>query len=193
MSESDYALSNHAIRPPALRRFKQAVGRMLIPTLPLRRHTFDHLRLELNALYVRFQNGFNPAYRYSKQRLRSATNVMVNIGCGGSGKPGWVNLDLMNHANLSLRYDCRTSLPLSAGVAQVIRCEHFLEHLDMVEEVPRLLESCYRVLSVGGTLRIVVPDARKYLLAYASNDAEHWQALGWDLEGLPQGFTPPLM
>src|SRR5262249_16058923 len=50
--------------------------------------------------------------------------------------------------------------------------EHVLEHFDYAEEVPCFLDECYRVLSDGGVLRIVVPDAGGYLEAYCRD--------GWD-------------
>jgi predicted SAM-dependent methyltransferase len=47
-----------------------------------------------------------------------------------------------------------------------------MEHLDYDEEAPMFLAECRRVLEPGGSVRIVVPDGRKYVLAYADG--------GWD-------------
>ena len=191
MLEPSHSLSNLQ-STPLWRRGKQYCGRFLVSRLPISRHVFDQIRLELNVLYVRATCVFDIRYWKTLRRLRKASNLAVNIGCGGSGNTEWVNLDLMNHAHLTLRYDCRRRLPLTDGSVKAIRCEHFLEHLSVEDEVPELLRSCYRVLSSGGVLRIVVPDTKKYLLAYASGDIETWRDLGWDLNAMPAGFYTPL-
>ena len=171
-----------------LRRIKQSFGKIIIPRLPITRHTFNHLRLEINAFWVRLNNKVNPLYLIKKSRLRQKTALSVNVACGGGAKRGWINLDLMNHKNISLRYDCRRGLPLKEGTAVRIRCEHFLEHLDYRQEAPVFLKSCYQSLKEGGALRIVVPDAERFLLAYASYEKRPWVELEWDLDNLPDGF-----
>src|SRR5262249_52597336 len=47
--------------------------------------------------------------------------------------------------------------------------EHFVEHLDYTEDIPFFLSECHRVLEDGGVLRIVVPDAERYLRAYCAH------------------------
>jgi predicted SAM-dependent methyltransferase len=63
-------------------------------------------------------------------------------------------------------YDCRTSLPFADESATCIFTEHFLEHIDYCEEIPLFVSECYRVLKPGGVIRIIVPDAEKYIRAY---------------------------
>jgi len=172
----------------ALRKMKQYLGRLIIPCLPITPHVFNHIRWELRGIWVRANNKLNPIFIVRRRTITQGDNLSVNIGCGGSGKIGWVNLDLMNHANLSLRWDCRKTLPLRGESAIRIRCEHFLEHLDPYEEVPLFLKSCYKSLKEGGVLRIVVPDAEQFLRAYQSGKREDWIALGWDISNLPEGF-----
>jgi SAM-dependent methyltransferase len=167
---------------------KHHVGRQVIPRLPVTRHVVDNLRFELNGLWVRSNNRINPAYLRTRRLLASGHDLSVNVACGGTAKPAWVNLDLYRHANVTLRFDCRTSLPLRPASAARIRCEHFLEHLDRIEESPLFLRSCLRCLRPGGVLRIVVPDAERYLRAYQSGPAA-WKLLGWNLDALPPGFA----
>jgi predicted SAM-dependent methyltransferase len=52
--------------------------------------------------------------------------------------------------------------------------EHFFEHLCPFDERPAFLSDCRRCLSQGGVLRIIVPDAEKYIRAYVG---EGWAAL----------------
>lgn len=146
--------------------------------------------MEINGFWVRSLNAFHPAYISRRFALRRRTELSVNVGCGVCGTPGWVNLDLMPLKGLTLRYDCRKSLPLAPRSARRIRCEHFFEHLDPVEDVPLFLAACRKALAPGGVLRIVVPDVEKFAGAYISRSREIWHELGWDLDNLPAGvFT----
>jgi predicted SAM-dependent methyltransferase len=143
------------------------------------------VRGEMNRLWVRLNTSVNPLYLHRTRNFRKCRELSVNIGCGPFGRRGWVNLDVMKMPMGSLRFDCRRSLLFSDSSVKRIRCEHFLEHLDRHEEVPRLLKDCFRVLQQGGILRIVVPDAVSYIRAYCTGDKEAWLALGWNLDDLP--------
>jgi predicted SAM-dependent methyltransferase len=99
-------------------------------------------------------------------------DLLVNLGCGECGKPGWVNVDVQRYQGVNCLYDCRTSLPFCDNSVRGIFTEHFFEHLDYTEEAPAFISECYRVLKPGGVLRIIVPDAEKYMRAYCSE--------GWD-------------
>jgi len=145
---------------------KQKIGAWLIPRLPLSRHVFNHIRLELNALRVRTLHRIHPGLRRKIKRLRQQHNLLVNIGCGPFGQPGWINLDLFPCGNLTLLADCRRSLPFNDASCRGIHVEHFLEHLDPEDERPRFLQECRRSLCVGGILRVIVPNAELYIKAY---------------------------
>jgi predicted SAM-dependent methyltransferase len=105
-------------------------------------------------------------------RYRNATGLLLNLGCGHKGRPGWVNVDSSGFPGVDVVFDCRKRLPFPDCSAQGIFTEHFVEHLDYTEEVPCFLAECHRVLSPGGVLRIIVPDAEQYLRAYVED--------GWD-------------
>ncbi len=175
-----------------LRKMKQSFGKILIPRLPVTRHVFNHFRWEVNALWVGLNNALNPFAAMKINEIVKKDDLSVNIGCGPLIKEGWVNVDLMNIKSISFRYDCRKRLPFRESSVSRIRCEHFLEHLDHLEEAPLLLASCLRCLKKGGTLRIVVPDAGTHLAAYESGRKEDWKALGWDLDNLPPDFYTPM-
>lgn len=170
-----------------LRRAKQRLGKFVIPRLPITRHVFNHFRWELNALWVGLKNGLNPIFFYRINHIRSQNDLSVNVGCGPNIIKDWINLDLMNIPE-AIRFDCRRKLPFRNESVVRIRCEHFFEHLDPIEEAPLFLQSCLRVLKKSGVLRIVVPDAERYLRAYQSGKQEDWKELGWDLNKLPSPF-----
>lgn len=103
------------------------------------------------------------------------TSLLLNLGCGKLNAEGWINVDLVNGAGMYYA-DLRNPLPLPEGSVRHIHCEHVLEHLEY-DEAARLLGDCYRVLGRGGTMRLIVPDAEKYLRAYCRNDPEFFEPL----------------
>jgi len=155
--------------------FKQRAGKYIFNHLPVSRHVFDHFRLELNAIWVRLLHKISPLYIHKVSRLKKQKGLLVNIGCGPFGKEkGWINLDLFRIKNVYIRTDCRRKLILANDSCKGILVEMFLEHLDPVDELPCFLKECYRCLEPGGVLRVVVPDAVKFINAYTS---EGWNAM----------------
>lgn len=145
---------------------KQEVGAYLIPKLPVSRHVFNHIRSELNAFKVSVFNILNPKHRSLIDNLKKRRNLLVNIGCGPFGKTGWVNIDLFASSNVTFVADCRKKLPLGDASCLGIHVEHYLEHLDPIDERPFFLKDCLRCLQPEGVLRVIVPDAELYIRAY---------------------------
>lgn len=109
----------------------------------------------------------------------------LHLGCGLNTPEGWINLDGSWNARLSrhpglrkligilrfvptsqldiswdpniLVHDVRSPLPFGDNSLSAVYASHLLEHL-YFEEAKRLLLECFRVLSPGGVLRMVVPD-----------------------------------
>jgi predicted SAM-dependent methyltransferase len=100
-----------------------------------------------------------------RRSLLSGEPSRVNIGCGISPTPGWINLDIISHPGVYF-WDCRSGLPFANGSIAAIYSEHFFEHLDLYSEAYPFLRECLRCLRPQGVLRIVVPDAGAYLRAY---------------------------
>jgi predicted SAM-dependent methyltransferase len=95
--------------------------------------------------------------------------------------PGFVHLDLYGGAPEVVRWDCCVGLPFADKAAKGIRLEHFLEHVEPRRDLPRLLAECHRVLEPAGTLRVVVPDAERFLQAYVDGRPEAFATLGFQL------------
>ena len=133
--------------------------------------------------------------------------MRVNIGCGASPTPGWINYDaspsvtLATHPILTFLFDkcglleadhkkyidfARTAgirsanaraLPLRAESVDVVYSSHMLEHLDR-DEATRFLREAYRVLRHQGVIRLVVPDLQLQVETYLrERDADAF--LGW--------------
>jgi predicted SAM-dependent methyltransferase len=140
--------------------------RYLIKILP--NHLLERARFEFHMLFVRLWS-WNMSRAY-----HGRSELLVNIGAGRTGKNGWVNLDGFKNRGVNCRYDARKRLPFPDNSVRGIFSEHFFEHIEYTEEVPIFLTECYRVLKDGGVIRIIVPDAEKYLQAYARGG---WQEL----------------
>lgn len=74
--------------------------------------------------------------------------LCVEFGAGGSRPLHWVTHDI--------DVPIQGPLPYGDNSVDKIRAEHIIEHTDSVGLIA-FLESCYRILKPGGTLRICVP------------------------------------
>lgn len=156
---------------------KQRFGRWLFRRMPITRFLFDQLRVEANAWLMRLGNAFLPWRRRRLAALRRAGGLRVNVACGPQVLPGFANLDLFPCRAEVIGWDCRRALPLADGSAAAIRVEQFVEHLEPREELPAFLRDCHRALRGGGVLRVIVPDAERYLRAYCREDLEGFRDL----------------
>jgi SAM-dependent methyltransferase len=121
--------------------------------------------------------------------------VRVNVGCGSTPTPGYRNFDnsmsvrlrnrptilrvlvrtrLAAHDSSKLAAFARSEriewatagrLPLPDRSVDVLYSSHMIEHLDR-SEVQRFLREAQRVLTVGGTIRLAVPDLAALVREY---------------------------
>jgi predicted SAM-dependent methyltransferase len=147
-------------------RRSNVIKKLILRFLPL--HTFKHVRAEFPLMLLRLRSGS------VRRKFKHSDNMLVNIAPGRYGKAGWVNVDVYRAPLISCLYDCRKSLPFPDESVRAIFSEHFLEHIDYTEEVPYFLMECHRVLKKGGVLRLILPDAEKYLYGYCENG---WEGL----------------
>jgi predicted SAM-dependent methyltransferase len=94
------------------------------------------------------------------------TSKMLNIGCGATYHPDWINLDVSPNDPSVMTVDILNGLPFPSESVAVCYSSHVLEHLEKVS-APNLLSECFRVLENGGVIRLVLPDleglVREYL------------------------------
>jgi predicted SAM-dependent methyltransferase len=155
---------------------KQRCGRALFANLPITRFLFDQLRFEANAWLVRSQNAVLPARRRRLRQIRAMRHVLVNVACGPQILDGFLNLELVGPPP-RVRWDCRTGVPVADEAAAGIRVEHFVEHIEPREHLPAFLRDCRRALEPGGVLRVIVPDAERYLRAYCEPGLDGLRAM----------------
>lgn len=169
---------------------KQRLGAWLIPLFPVNRRTFDILRFELNALVTRVLAKVDPRVRQRIKAFENQDELRLNLGSGGEETNGFISMDVHAVGRHTLRWDIRRRLPFADGAVSQAYASHVVEHLEFREEVPALLTELHRVLKIGGSVRIVVPDAARYLEAYVTRDQNKWVALG--LEALPADMPTPM-
>lgn len=109
----------------------------------------------------------------------------INIGCGATHHPDWINLDVSSSDPSVIPVDINNGLPFPADTVAVCYSSHLLEHLDQ-ESARNFLADCMRVLKSGGIIRLAVPDmegiAREYLRlldAVAAGDRSRESDYDW--------------
>ena len=85
----------------------------------------------------------------------------LNVGSGQYPLCYFQNLDSSPNAIADI-YATVPPLPMADASLDEIYCGHFLEHLERPQQ-HMFLDECYRCLTVGGTLGIVVPDFREVM------------------------------
>jgi SAM-dependent methyltransferase len=93
---------------------------------------------------------------------------LLNVGCGATFHPAWVNLDGFAVSKGVIACDVRGGLPFAEHSFDACYSSHALEHLTPPEGA-KLLKEMHRVLKPDGIVRVAVPDlalvARDYLQA----------------------------
>jgi predicted SAM-dependent methyltransferase len=145
---------------------RRLIRRYMCNILP--EYLLRQIGFEAHMLSVRVRS------RNAARAYRTKKDMLVNIGAGDAGRTGWINLDGSIAKGVNCLYDARKRLPFSNESVKGIFTEHFFEHIDYTEEAPHFLAECHRVLQIGGVIRIIVPDAEKYLRAYVAGG---WQEL----------------
>lgn len=84
--------------------------------------------------------------------------VKLNLACCDSLKEGYLNVDLNKDLPGVFPADARY-LPFKDGSIEEIYASHFLEHLEIGDIKPCLLE-WKRVLKKNGIIEVVVPDTK---------------------------------
>lgn len=101
----------------------------------------------------------------------SASPIFLNIGCGASFHPDWVNIDFTSTHPSIIGYDLHMGIPFADESFELVYHSHFLEYFSQ-EDATFLLQECYRVLKPHGLLRVVVPDLEDICEAYLHALAE---------------------
>lgn len=100
-------------------------------------------------------------------------SALLNVGCGATLHPDWVNIDAAPARPDVRRCDLAEGLPFPDRSFDACYCSHVLEHLEPAQ-ARRAVAEMHRVLRPGGVVRLVVPDlaaiAERYLEVLAALD-----------------------
>ena len=104
--------------------------------------------------------------------LKNNDIIKLEIGAGDAlGVNGWTTLD--SSVKCDLTWDLRNGIPFPSNSISIIYSSHLFEHL-RYNEIITLLKECKRVLIVGGTFSICVPNSRLFIEAYYKKDSTFW-------------------
>lgn len=108
-----------------------------------------------------------PRYCYRTESSMSKVKHprWLNLGCGSSFHPDWINIDFFDHDGKVIAYDLRLGIPFADCSFDVVYHSHVLEHFPQAYAA-RFLRECFRVLKPGGLLRVVVPNLEEIAKAY---------------------------
>ncbi|MEG4086302.1 methyltransferase domain-containing protein [Microcoleus sp. POL10_C6] len=103
----------------------------------------------------------------------------LHIGCGQVKLAGWVNIDESLHPGITdVQLDITKGLPYDDNSCSLIHHEHFLEHLS-AEAGLNFLKECYRVLKLGGVMRIAMPSLDLIIEKYYLGNWKDQDWLKW--------------
>jgi predicted SAM-dependent methyltransferase len=113
-------------------------------------------------------NAIAPYQRRKATRLAASPPVRLNLGCGTLRLDNWINVDLVG-LPVDLAWNILKPLPFDDDSVDAIFHEHVIEHVPGLAGY-QFLRECHRVLRAGGIMRIVAPDASKYMASYFDPD-----------------------
>jgi len=122
---------------------------------------YDAHRFELATIWGQFW----------QRRYADVGLDYLQVGSYESRLPGFLNTDHFSNRDADFHLDIRYPLPFADARWAGIFAHHIVEHV-RYEEALSFFREAHRVLKRSGTLRIVVPDAQKFLEAYGSSEAE---------------------
>jgi predicted SAM-dependent methyltransferase len=131
---------------------------------------------------VNERSGFGALARIEKEK--ASTPLRLNWGCGGDPRPGWINSDAKEIPGVDICCDIRDTLPIDDNSFDYAVSIHALPEVPYDDLIP-VLRELQRVLKVGGTLRLSLPDVERSFSAFQRRDRdfflipdEEWTSLG---------------
>jgi hypothetical protein len=91
--------------------------------------------------------------------------MRLHLGCGTKKIPGWINIDSVAGCGPDLVHDLTRPFPYADQTVDEILAEDLLEHFDKYMRV-QVMSEWARVLKVGGTITVQVPNFKKILFKY---------------------------
>lgn len=90
-------------------------------------------------------------------KVQAVSEIKLHIG-GQQPKEGWSILNIQPGPNVDYVGSCTDLSALADGSCAEVYASHVLEHLSYDTELPAAMKEIYRVLKMGGRVRVAVPD-----------------------------------
>ena len=137
------------------------------------------MRIELHLLLIRIKNLYSPLDFYKRFKFKKIVSPKIHWGCGSKIIEGWINIDGWYTNNIDYVADLRSKIPFDDNVVSFIFTEHVVEHIEK-KHILSVLGEFYRVLRVGGVVRIVVPSLEAFINSYQAHDMDWFKRAGFD-------------
>ena len=98
--------------------------------------------------------------------------MKLHLGCGKTHLDGYVNIDLQKLDSVDVVEDI-SQLHYKENSVDEIIASHCLEHF-LIDKVPGVLKSWYKILKAGGKLLIAVPDIEMIFKAALLIGLDKW-------------------
>lgn len=91
----------------------------------------------------------------------------LNLGCGShfSTSTEWTNLDFVSSGKDVIGHNLMNGIPFEDESFDLVYHSHVLEHFSK-EDGNKFINDCFRVLKIGGIIRIAVPDLEQIVRDY---------------------------
>jgi predicted SAM-dependent methyltransferase len=107
----------------------------------------------------------------------------LNWGCGSEPVPGWLNSDIKAGPGAGIACDLQDGRPFDDASIDYVVGIHSLPELPHPDIEPALRE-LYRVLEVGGVLRLSLPDLDRAIRAYLDREVGYFLVPDDDVRSL---------
>lgn len=90
---------------------------------------------------------------------------LLNLGCGTKYHKKWINIDYHSNNKYVKAYNLLKGIPYKENSIHVVYSSHLIEHFSKAD-AERCIKDCYRVLKLGGIIRVATPDLEKIVSNY---------------------------
>lgn len=119
-----------------------------------------------------------------QQKVTELGVTRLHVGCGHVLLKGWLNIlyekrqeyGKIHRENEALRlnYNLLKRWPVEENSIKFIAGSHFIEHLDLNDGI-QFLKEAFRVLQVGGVIRLSCPDLEIYATNYVKGNKDFFE------------------
>ncbi len=95
----------------------------------------------------------------------------LHLACGTNIIDGWLSTDIVPRSRGVVFLDATKRYPFDDATFDYVFSEHMIEHVTFADG-ERMLRECYRVLKIGGKLRICTPNLHFLISLYQAEKSQ---------------------